>query len=219
MGIQFLSVKCPECGANLSIENGRESAFCSYCGAKVIVNNENEHIYRNIDEARIKEAETDRLIKLKQLEMEEKESVSQKVFIILWLAATAILLLIGIVGMAIHNSGMGLCILLAMNVGCIGVLVLLTKNKNKRRIIAGTNEAVISSAMADNSNKNYNSIAMLFRGAGFSNVKVVPLHDLNVFNQMKNGQVESVTIDGNSEFEEGDVFSKNASVLITYHCR
>ncbi|WP_155829314.1 zinc ribbon domain-containing protein [Butyrivibrio sp. AD3002] len=219
MGIQFLSVKCPECGANLSIENGRESAFCSYCGAKVIVNNENEHIYRNIDEARIKEAETDRLIKLKQLEMEEKESVSRKVLIIVWLIATAILLLLGIIGMSINNSGMGLCIILAMNVGGWGALFLFANKKNNRRIIAGANEAVISSAMADNSNKNYSSIAILFRGAGFSNVTVVPLHDLNVFNQMKNGQVESVTIDGNSEFEEGDVFSKNANVLITYHCR
>ena len=46
--------------------------FCSYCGAKIIVNNENEYIYRHIDEAELTQAETDRLVELKRLEMEEK---------------------------------------------------------------------------------------------------------------------------------------------------
>lgn len=72
MAIQFVSVRCPDCGAELSIENGREQAFCSYCGAKVLVHNDNEHIYRNIDEARIKEAENERILRLRELELEEK---------------------------------------------------------------------------------------------------------------------------------------------------
>lgn len=74
MAIQFVSVRCPDCGAELSIENGREQAFCSYCGAKVLVHNDNEHIYRNIDEARIKEAENERILRLRELELEEKEN-------------------------------------------------------------------------------------------------------------------------------------------------
>ena len=72
MAVQFISVKCPECGATLSVENDRKFAFCSYCGTKVIISNENEHIYRTIDEAGIKQAETDRIVKLRQLDMEEK---------------------------------------------------------------------------------------------------------------------------------------------------
>ncbi len=122
MALQFISVKCPDCGAELSIDNSREFAFCSYCGAKVMVHNENEHIYRNTDEARIKESETDRIVKLKQLEMEEKSNVSRKYMIIAWLAAIGILLLIGIIGMTIDDNGMGMCILLAMNVGLWGIV-------------------------------------------------------------------------------------------------
>lgn len=73
MSIRFIAVKCPQCDADLSIEEGRTFAFCSYCGAKVIIKDENEHIYRNIDEARIKESETERIIRLRELELEEKE--------------------------------------------------------------------------------------------------------------------------------------------------
>ena len=53
MAIKFTSVKCPECGATLPIEEGREQIFCSYCGSKIIMTNENEYIYRKVDEAEI----------------------------------------------------------------------------------------------------------------------------------------------------------------------
>lgn len=72
MAVKLTSVKCPECGANLPIEEGRERLFCSYCGTPVIVTNENEKIVRHIDEAKIKRAETDRVIKYGQLELEKK---------------------------------------------------------------------------------------------------------------------------------------------------
>ena len=54
MAIKMISVKCPDCGASLDVEEGRRQCFCSYCGAKVMINNENEYIYRTIDEADIK---------------------------------------------------------------------------------------------------------------------------------------------------------------------
>ena len=37
MAVKFTSVKCPECGANLPIEEGREKMFCSYCGTQIIM--------------------------------------------------------------------------------------------------------------------------------------------------------------------------------------
>ena len=59
---------------------------------------------------------------------------------------------------------------------------------------------------------------MLFRSAGFKNVNAVPLNDLNMFTMKNNGKVDSVSINGNEEFEEGDIFPKNSHVTITYHC-
>ena len=79
MAIRFVSVKCPECGAALAIEEGRKQIFCSYCGSKVMIENENEHIYRNIDEAKIRQAETDRQVQLKKMEIiERKRAAAEK---------------------------------------------------------------------------------------------------------------------------------------------
>ena len=72
MDVKLVSVKCPECGATLDIEEDRRQAFCTYCGAKVILQNENEHIYRHIDEAEVKQAETERIIRLKKWNLPKK---------------------------------------------------------------------------------------------------------------------------------------------------
>ena len=68
MSIKLISVKCPECGASLSIEEDRKQAFCSYCGAKILIHNENEYIFHYVDEASVKKAENER----KTIEINEK---------------------------------------------------------------------------------------------------------------------------------------------------
>ena len=42
MAVKFTSVKCPDCGAVLPIEEGRNQVFCSYCGSKIIMTNEED---------------------------------------------------------------------------------------------------------------------------------------------------------------------------------
>ena len=74
MEVNLIPVKCPECGSTLKIEDFRTHAYCSYCGAEVLIHNENEYTVRHIDEADLKKAETDRLVKLKQIELSEKET-------------------------------------------------------------------------------------------------------------------------------------------------
>ena len=73
MAVKLISVRCPDCGARLDIEEGRTQCFCSYCGTKIFINNENEYVYRQVDEARIKESENEKLIKMRQLDMEERQ--------------------------------------------------------------------------------------------------------------------------------------------------
>ena len=73
MTVNLISVKCPECGATLNIEEDRKQAFCTYCGAKVLLQNEHEYVYRHIDEAGIKKAETDQMVQLRIMELEERK--------------------------------------------------------------------------------------------------------------------------------------------------
>lgn len=39
---RLILMKCPQCGAMLNIEEGRNQAFCTYCGAKLYIDNNNE---------------------------------------------------------------------------------------------------------------------------------------------------------------------------------
>ena len=98
MSVNFTSVKCPECGASLPIEEGRTQVFCSYCGTKVIVTNDNEYIYRHIDEAGVKQAETDRMIRLRQLELEEAQAQQnaklRSTLMKIWIPVSGIIILI-----------------------------------------------------------------------------------------------------------------------------
>lgn len=216
VAIGAYTIKCPECGASLDVEEGRKQLFCSYCGSKVLINNENEHIYRHIDEARIKEAETDRLIKLKELELESEDRKNRKNLITVWVIATGIFALLGVIGIITGNDNLEMCILIAMNVALWGGIFLFA-NKNKKRHVVNNSDVVISSVMSNCAGKNYNNVLELYKGAGFVNVTAVPLEDLNVFTIMNSGKVECVSINGEDDFDEGDVFPKTSNVLIAYH--
>lgn len=77
--VKMVSVKCPECNASLSIEEERKQCFCQYCGTKIIIDDgSTTHTYRKVDEARIKEAEVNESIRLRELMLEEKKYADKK---------------------------------------------------------------------------------------------------------------------------------------------
>ena len=125
MGIEFVVLKCPQCGAQLQIENGRKQAYCSYCGAKILIHNENEYIHRTIDEAEIVKTEADREIRLKELEMRNKNTNLLKWVAILYFAFVAVLFIISLVGDATGNESSSLYRLYAILLFFIGICVLL----------------------------------------------------------------------------------------------
>jgi len=215
MAVTANTIKCPDCGANISVEEGREKLFCSYCGSQIILTNENEHIIRHIDEAAIKQIEAERDLRIKEIELEERdENNNRKSLVIAYIVALAfevIGVLICIVG---HYEGMfGITIGIYIALGAYNS----GQKRNKRR--SKSNEICISESMTAFNKKDYNSVVQLFKAAGFVNVNAAPLHDLNLITRKKNGKVDTVTINGNDDFQTGDIFPKDSNVLITYHSR
>lgn len=121
MAVKFTSVKCPECGANLPIEEGREKIFCSYCGTPIIMTDENEYTYRHVDEAEVKRAETEQLVHLKELEMEEKEKDRKRKVKAIAYSIVGVVVVIGMILMLLGKSLLGMDIIL---VACIPMLIL-----------------------------------------------------------------------------------------------
>ena len=103
---KLVNLKCSSCGANLSVEEKREFLFCQYCGAKLILDNENEHIYRHINVADVKRAETEQIVKLKELEIAEKRYEENKKIVKFMVVISLVGILIGIIsGIIAANSG------------------------------------------------------------------------------------------------------------------
>ena len=82
----------------------------------------------------------------------------------------------------------------------------------------GENEAMIPLSGANCKYKNYKDVEKLFANAGFTNITAEILYDI-FWGITDEGEVERVSINGKTDFVRGDVFEKNASVVITYHMK
>lgn len=65
--------------------------------------------------------------------------------------------------------------------------------------------------------QNYEVVVAAFKDAGFTNVETALLDDLITGWLTKDGSVESVAINGDTDFGSGDRFPGDARVVITYH--
>lgn len=99
----LIELTCTKCGASLSINEEREYIYCQYCGTKLILDNTNEHVYRHIDEAKVKEAENEKIIRLKELELEEKKMEQKAKNTKIKLKISLVLGIIGIVSLMVGN--------------------------------------------------------------------------------------------------------------------
>ncbi|MBR6090053.1 MAG: zinc ribbon domain-containing protein [Anaerolineaceae bacterium] len=215
--VRFISVKCPDCGAALQFEEGRQTAFCSYCGAKILLHNENEHIYRNIDEAGIKQAENDRVYMMKELEMEEKEDRHRRIMTFLWLFITIAFFAVGFYFVQTDGYISGwIIILLGILIGEFGLLVFTENRKKRSKNRYRPGYVKIPDQAVYYENLNFTAARDLLKASGFSNIRVINLGDLRLGIFTKNGSVDSITIDG-EPVSPDEWYRQEAPVIISYH--
>ena len=213
--INFIAVKCPECNADLSIEEGRSMAFCTYCGAKVMINNENEHIYRHIDEAEIKKAETDHIVQMKKLEMADDQRQVSKKHNSLKIVVSLGLLVFGLIAMA---SGSGY----AMMAGLFAIMAaaymwlfsgIVGGNQNDDPTGSGIK---VPSVVQQYNRMDYKTIEEQFKRAGFTNVQCIPIHDSIAGKLFKQNIVSHITINGMGVMMMKK-YAPDVEVIIYYH--
>lgn len=228
MGYQLISVKCPDCGQTLSIEENRTQAFCSYCGAKILISNENEYVFRQVDEAGIKKAETDRIIRLREMEIAEKNSSLRKALTIIWIVLSLILIVIAVVLMlSPGNDSMpgwagGFLFLFyacAPIIGGGGYLVFKwLPEKENEKIIEKQGGIRFPNGLTPFTDKKFYAIEDSLRSTGFTNISCVNLHDLNILTALINAdKVDKVSINGTPITSGGKIYMPDVPIVITYH--
>ena len=230
MAYKLISVKCPDCGQTLSIEENRTQAFCTYCGAKVLISNENEYVFRQVDEADIKKAETERIIRLREMELAEKNSSLRKVLTIIWLILSLILITIAVILMlSPGNDSMpgwagGFLFLFYASAPIIGgggyLVFKWLPEKETEKIIEKQGGIRFPGELAPFSDKKYFPVEDTLRSAGFTNVTCVNLHDLNMFTALvSSDKIDKITINGKAITSGGKVYMPDVPIVITYHGR
>lgn len=223
MSIKLVSVKCPECGANLPIEEGRKQIFCSYCGASVIVTDENEHVYRHIDEAGIKNAETERLVRMRELDLAERSTNNRKLLTIIWLAVSAIMLIISVLMMTSDDGEVGIIgiLMIELTVGVVwggGTLIFKTlPEKENEKYMLQDGGIRFPKDIFPVEEQNFASVENILKNAGFRNISCVNLHDLTLGLVKRPGRVEKITVAGKQVNSGGKVYLPNVPITITYH--
>ena len=77
-------------------------------------------------------------------------------------------------------------------------------------------EARVPAAASELKYDNYKDVVDALTEAGFTNIKTNILYDI-VWGWTSEGEVDSVSIAGNTDFKTGAIFNKDAEVVVTYH--
>lgn len=139
--MRLISMKCPECKANLSVEEGRKYCFCQYCGTKIMLEddrvNKTYYTYRN--EARLRQAEIDREIALKKLEIEKikveqeekRKNKNRKLKIVVSITLAIVASVSGLLGYFFKDGILGLFAIMAFWILFLIGLISLSNNDKK----------------------------------------------------------------------------------------
>lgn len=80
-----------------------------------------------------------------------------------------------------------------------------------------TNMLKVSKSSDDIVGENYQTVISELQKIGFTNVETKVLDDLITGWLTKDGEIEGVEIDGDTQFKSSDTFSKDSKIVITYH--
>ena len=80
-----------------------------------------------------------------------------------------------------------------------------------------TNKITMPTSAYDYKYENYQDIINDLHRLGFTNVKTDVVYDIYFGILVSEGESDKVTIDRNSDFKQGDTFSKDAEIIVTVH--
>jgi hypothetical protein len=106
--------------------------------------------------------------------------------------------------------------IIGIGIACIILLIITlvgwTGNSNDHE-----GEAKTPSGSSIQKGKDYQEVVNEFKEKGFKNIETEKLEDLVTGWLVKEGEVESVSVDGDKDYSADDWYANNVKVVITYH--
>ena len=194
--------------------------------------------HRVVDEARIHEDETNRMIKMREMEMEERERDKKReetaarehqiemeylrknrLQLIKTLASffvALILILIGIFSFQSSDESAELFGVLVIILSTVTVSEISKTGEDKKRKNIDLGLIQLTDIALSYKNTNYRLMQSVYTKLGFIHVTIVNMKDLTTGLIKSPGSVDTVTIDGKLP-QKDEWYDPNAKVVIKYH--
>lgn len=225
MSTKLVPAICTQCSGSVEVDSSQEKAFCKYCGTTFLVekaistyniqhaniervesmnihNNQRgavESILNFVENQQDKkqkkiDEEKRRLEEEKRKQEEQRQKIINQIFNEKYRKRN--LIIIGAVVILIF---------------IISIMVATSEKPSHE------GEARTPGASSYQQGRDYKDVVSDFEDNGFVNIKTEKLEDLITGWLTKDGEVESVSVDGDVDYIAGDWYPKDVEVIITYH--
>lgn len=72
--MKIIEFKCPHCGADLTVEEGRSTLFCQYCGGKLVLDEFDKKTVRIINDAELEKVKAEKELTIAKIEYRIKRN-------------------------------------------------------------------------------------------------------------------------------------------------
>ncbi len=182
------TINCPYCGASLEVDiQDRESVFCNYCGKQILLYDDSVKT-KNVNVKKEINIQK-RIVNDAEVIRARAEEKENKNAMVVLAIVFGVLLLISALGIGIPS-------------------LINATNKSAGNLNAGYYKDLIG--------EDYKSVQAHFESAGFTNIELIDLNDSGLA-FWKDGEVEIISVGGNTTFESLDWFAPDTKVVISYH--
>lgn len=189
--MQLTRLNCPNCDAPLEIDMDAMKAYCPYCGQKLMFDTDQIGQLFAAREKTKQEQERTKRIEIQEKYKERKEKRKIKLYVAAVIGYLVIMFL------------------------PVGVLFFSETIEDYSHVKNG--EVQVSASAKDLEKEDYRNVVQRLQSDGFETIELIKEDDLILGILAKEGQVESVAINGDSEFLENEWFPADAVVRVTYH--
>jgi len=207
MSTTFVPAICTQCSGEMTVDPSLEKAYCQYCGTTFLV--ENAINSYNVQQANIEHIETVNIhhnhnqqgfldsifsfVEKQQVRKDEKKRLEEE--------------------KKKRDDKVSLIVLLILIPILILSFVFLGANDEE---LSHEGDARTPGESSDFKGEDYRDVVSEFEENGFTNIETEKLDDLITGWVTKDGEVESVSVDGDVEYSTG-WYPEDVEVVITYH--
>lgn len=199
--------KCPNCHAQLAVQQDLPYMFCMYCGTKMYFHDEASAYDRTMHSYT---SAVDRIHQLdyekekRGLELEQQKGANkrkQDTADIRW----TFKLLLGVL--------LGLTLIILVG----NAMVSIKTSIADKNAAPGTLKVPFSSRNLDEENRPYTVTVQQLEDVGFTDIHTMEIEDFITDSSRRNGSVYAVTFGGEDSFAKGDRFHKDIKVVVYYY--